>query len=109
MKRGTTPTLKIRINGIDISTVQKIEFIFKMQQREAAKMVILKSFVKDNFNYDTENSVFSVRFTEEETRLFTPDSTVYMDTRITLDDGTIPETSIAKFNVTPTLFEEGTE
>jgi len=103
MKRGTTPTLKISIEKINIEDVKTIEFIFKSRKQEASETIILKKYPDDASYAD---NVFLLKFTDAETRLFASGSTVFMDTRIVCKNGTIPETDIAEIPVKPTLFEE---
>ena len=103
VKRGTTPTLEIKLNNIDFADVKSIDFVFKHQKSESGRVIVKKSYPDDG---KYEDDVVKLRFEESETRKFTSGSVVYMDTRIILSDGSIPETSIAEFNVNPTLFEE---
>lgn len=105
MKNGTTPTLKVQIQNFNVSQAQRVEFVFKAQKKEAAKLLLKKCW-PDDVTYDEENGLFLLRISEEESRIFVPNSRVYMDTRITLTGGAIPTTSIAEIFVTPTLFEE---
>ena len=102
MKRGTTPTLKINIPGIDVSDIDHIDFIFKGSESETAPTIIEKSY-PDSVSYD--GGVFFMPFTEEETRLFNTYS-AFMDTRIVTRDGKIPAAQIIKINVHATLFGE---
>lgn len=102
MKRGTTPTLKINVPGIDVSEIDHIDFIFKGSESETAPAIIEKSY-PDSVSYDSE--VFLMPFTEEETRLFN-DYHAYMDTRIVTKDGKIPATQIIEIDVRSTLFGE---
>ncbi len=108
VKRGTTPTLVIRLETVDMSLVKRIDFVFKEQKNEHSKALITKNY-PENGDYDEENNKILLKFSDKETRLFTANSTVYMDTRIILNDGSIPKTSIAEFDINPTLFAEGTK
>ncbi len=103
VKRGTTPTLEIKFNNVDFADVKSIDFVFKHQKSESGRVIVEKKYPVDG---TCKDGVVKLRFTESETRKFTSGSVVYMDTRIILSDGSIPETSIAEFNVNPTLFEE---
>lgn len=102
MKRGTTPTLKINIPGIDVSEIDHIDFIFKASKSETAPAIIEKSY-PDTVSFD--GNVFLMPFTEAETRLFN-DYRAYMDTRIITRDGKIPATQIIEIDVRSTLFGE---
>ena len=104
IKRGTTPTLAVQIDGITPEAVQRVEFTFKLRPMEKEPEILGKIYPGD-VSYDAEAGRWLVPFTEAETRLFRPRSDVYMDTRITLADGTIPTTEIAHFCVAETLFE----
>ena len=50
-KRGTTPTLPVTVD-VDISTVSKIEFIFKQQNSESSTKLVLKTYPTD-VEYDS--------------------------------------------------------
>lgn len=104
IKRGTTPTLSIIIDGITPTDVSKVEFIFKPRRSEEARCIMEKSY-PENVSYDANESVWHIPFTDAETRVFTPGCDIFMDTRITLKDGAIPATEITSFKVTETLFE----
>lgn len=105
MKRGTTPTIPIKIN-MPFDNVERVEFIFKPYLSECANTLLHKVFdgnipIKDG---DTSES-FTVELdlTAEETmQLYAGD--VYMDTRIVLTGNIIPATQIVKVNITETLF-----
>lgn len=106
MKRGTTPTLPIKIK-MPFSNVKSIEFIFKKDISEYSNTLLYKVFennipVKEQG--DTE-FVVELSLTAEETmRLSVGD--VYMDTRIILTGDLIPETKIIKVNINDTLFRQ---
>lgn len=105
IKRGTTPTLLVQINGITPEDVNKIEFLFKHQPREFGKEICVKAYPGDDVTFDAESSCFCIALTEAETRAFFAGNTAYMDTRITLTDWSIPATEIAAFGVSETLFK----
>lgn len=106
MKRGTTPTLPIKIK-MPFSNVQSIEFIFKTDISEYANKLLYKKF-EDNIpvkEYNDNDFVVELKLTAEETmRLAVGD--VYMDTRIVLTGDIIPETQITKLYVNDTLFRQ---
>lgn len=104
IKRGTTPTLAVQIEGITPEAVERVEFTFKLRPAEQEPEILGKLY-PGAVGYDAETERWLVPFTEAETRLFLPRRDVYMDTRITLTDGTIPTTEIAHFCVAETLFE----
>ena len=104
MKRGTTPTLPVRlkINNADVASAI---FLFKQEKSETAPAILTKTY-PDDVNYDELRSVYCVEFTEDETWLFTEDKPFFMDTKITLTNGKIPETPIVTLRMHPTLFAE---
>lgn len=106
MKRGTTPTLPIKIK-MPFSNVQSIEFIFKTDISEYANKLLYKKF-EGNIPVKEQNDndfVVELKLTADETmRLSVGD--VYMDTRIVLTGDIIPETQITKVNVNDTLFRK---
>jgi hypothetical protein len=101
-KRGTTPTLPVTVD-VDISTVSKIEFIFKQQNSESSTKLVLKTYPTD-VEYDSTKKLFYVYFTEDETRKFIENRPFYMDTRITYTGGKIPKTPIIELMMNNTLF-----
>ena len=104
MKRGTTPTLPVRIK-LKASDITSIEFLFKQIKAETAPETLKKTYPSEDVTFNDEYQIFEVAFTEEETRLFAEDKPFYMDTRIVLINGKIPETPIVTLKMHPTLFE----
>lgn len=107
MKRGTTPTLPIRIN-MPFDNVQRVEFIFKKVPSEYGKTLLYKIFEKEIpiREGDTSKSfIVDVSLTAEET-MSLPAGEVYIDTRITLTGNLIPKTNMVKSDVKETLFRE---
>lgn len=105
IKRGTTPHLSVRFNGLDEdAAVESIEFLFKQHASESAPALLKKRY-PDNVQRE-ESGIYRIFFTAEETRRFAPGKYMHMDTRITLAGGDIPPTSIVTVMVTPTLFSE---
>lgn len=103
MKRGTTPTLLIKI-GVEPDIIQEIIFLFKQKCSETAEATLTKVYPSEFVTYS--DGVYHVRWTQEETRLFDEELLFYMDTRIVLTDGKIPETRIVTLKMNKTLFEE---
>lgn len=108
IKRGTTPTINVKIDGLDFGEIQKVEFVFKYRAISTDPEICSKYYPGGGVSYDSSVPCFSIRFSDEETREFAPGSRIYMDTRITLVGGAIPMTNIAQFSVTETLFGEVT-
>lgn len=106
MKRGTTPTLPIKIK-MPFGNVKSIEFIFKKDVSEYSNTLLYKAF-ENNIPVKEQGDdyfVVELSLTAEETmRLSVGD--VYMDTRVILTGDLIPETQIVKFNVNDTLFRQ---
>ena len=106
MKRGTTPTLPIKIK-MPFENITRIEFIFKKDASEYANTLLHKIY-DGNIPVSEQNEtdfVVDVKLTAEETmRLCVGE--IYMDTRIVLTGDFIPETKLAKINVNETLFRQ---
>lgn len=107
MKRGTTPVLPVHFS-INNSDVETIEFLFKQEKSELAPAILLKTY-PDDVEYDESRNLYKVAFTSDDTWLFAEDEPFYMDTRITLLGGSIPETNIVTLRMHPTLFEHDDE
>ena len=105
MKRGTTPVLRLG-HTLDLASVERIDFLFKQERSEEAPALLIKTYLPQGGQVAEENGVFLLPFTQEETRLFTPNSPVYCDPRITLTGGKIPATAILQFSCRPTLWGE---
>lgn len=106
IKRGTTPTISAHVEGVEIDDIEKIEFIFKHIVSSRAAAICTKFYPGGGVSYDAQSTTFDIALTEAETRKFCAASTAYMDTRITLNGGVIPQTDIVQFSVFETLFPE---
>lgn len=106
MKQNTTPTLEIEID-FPFVDIKRLEFIFKDEPKTYARTLIHKAFeVEFPVTETTEESFkLSLDFSTAETMKLTPGK-VFMDTRIVLLDGTVPETEIVELEVKTTLFGE---
>lgn len=102
MKRRTTPHLPVKLN-IDRDLIDSIDFIFKLENSESAVAKLEKSFPED-VEYDADTQLFIISLTQDETVLFPENKEFYMDTRILLTNGEIPETNIVSLWMKPTLF-----
>ncbi len=110
VKRNTTPTLPITVY-LPLSQIKKLEFIFKSKCTKSHPALLHKVFTAGKIPVDesiTASEYFKVLLplTAKETACFKVGE-LFMDTRAELTDGTVPETEIVAFNVTPTLFEDG--
>lgn len=108
MKRGTTPTLPVRLK-LRNSDIETIQFLFKQQKSETADEILMKEYPGEDVSYDDECGCYKISFSEADTRLFAEDEPFYMDTKIILVGGTIPETPIVTLRMHPTLFEDSNE
>lgn len=108
MKRRTTPTLPIRIK-LNVNDIETIDFLFKQIKSESAPEILRKVFPSDAVTYNGERNFFEIAFSENDTTLFKEDAPFYMDTRITLVNGTVPETPIITLRMHPTLFGAANE
>lgn len=102
MKRGTTPTLQIE-HDLDMSTVSKVEFLFKQNKLELGDPILIKTYPDD---VTENNGIFNIPFTEKETRLFISNKNFYCDPKITLNNNKIPATEILELSCSPTLWGE---
>ena len=104
MKQLTKNLLKMNFNGIDLSTVSKIEFAFSQEIGEPP----LKTAEYPNKDASLiVDNLIGVVWTAADTEKFKAGKSFYADTRITLkDSGYQPETPIIKLVMNPTLFEE---
>lgn len=104
MKRGNRGRLPVNI-GIDLNTVEKIEFIFKQGKNE--KYVVYPS--DDATRRENEN-IIDISWTGNDTILFSADKKIGMDTRIHITGSSDqPDTSIVYFHMNDTLFEKAVE
>ena len=103
IKRGTTPTIRVRMDGIKPEDVKSVEFMFKPIVTDAGYELLHKVYPGD-VSYDETDALWLIPLTQEETRRLPKFKRVYMDTRITFPDGAIPTTNIVDLSVTETLF-----
>lgn len=105
MKQGLQLLLPVKFDGISISDVEQIEFVFAQDVR--IDTTIRKTSLYDGSSDDVfvDNGVFYVPWTSDETYLFRAGSPFYMDTRITLANSQYqPPTNIVELMMNPTLF-----
>lgn len=106
MKPGVSTTLCIR-HELDMSTVEKVEFLFKQERSPAAPALALKTWIPENVGDVTENEgVFLINFTPAETNRFVHCAPFYCDPKITLQGGKIADTAIITLFCTETLWGE---
>nr|DAK68130.1 MAG TPA: hypothetical protein [Caudoviricetes sp.] len=102
VKRGTTPTLQIYLDGVDMAEVASVTFLFKALAEERGPALVEKTVKSPKAN------PVEVEFTGEETYLLPP-AELWMDTRIVLNSGKIPPTELVKVRVMETLFPQDKE
>lgn len=108
MKRGTTPRLRLG-HQLDLSTVERIDFLFKQERQEVAPAILKKTWLPVGGDVEEREGIFEIPFTGEETRRFTAGKPFYCDPRITLTGGNIPATAILQFSCKETLWGERDE
>lgn len=107
MKRNTTPTIPIKIHT-SFDNVKRVEFIFADKDSQFARIFLHKIFESEipvAEGDTTESFTVLLSLSTSETMKL-PAGEVYMDTRIILKNGNIPETEIVKIDVKNTLFKE---
>lgn len=105
IKRNTTPTIPITIH-MPFECIKKREFKFKDENSEIYPDLLHKSYEKENIKIkekDEKKFIMLVSFSTAET-LKLPEGSVFMDTRIVLEDGSVPETKIISIDVEKTFF-----
>lgn len=103
IKRGTTPTIRVRMDGIKPEGVKSVEFLIKPFITDEGHELLHKAYPGD-VTYDDTEALWLLPLTQEDTRRLPKYKRVYMDTRITFLDGAIPFTNIVELSVTETLF-----
>ena len=103
MKRGTTPTLKVKLIPLP-EHIATVEFLFKQEPTETAPELLKKTYPSDDVTL--VDGVYHLTFTAGETRRFQGDSRFYLDVRPRLLSGAIPETETVTLTMKSTLFEE---
>lgn len=102
MKNGTTSILPVRFR-LNSSDIESIIFLFKQEKSNSAPEILVKNY-PGQVEYNEEENIFKIPFSEADTWLFAEDKPFYMDTKITLVDGSVPETTIVTLRMHPTLF-----
>ena len=102
MKHGTTTILPVRIR-LNPNDIESIIFLFKQQKSSEAPQILVKTYPGD-VTYNSEKQLFEIPFSQSDTWLFEEDQIFYMDSRITLEGGSVPETPIVTLRMHPTLF-----
>ena len=106
MQRGRTPTLQLSICNLDTEAVDHIDFMFKQERSEDCTTQVLKTYPGTDVTLD-DNGIYNVWWTAEETRVFAPNKTFYLDVRPVDKDGNIIETVMVILTMNDTLFKAG--
>ncbi len=101
MKRFTTPTIPVKFN-INHSDIEHIDFLFKLDKDMNSQTLFTRKY-PDDVGYDEELNLYTIELTADESGSL-PEGIIYMDTRVVMNDGKIPATSIAELRVSTTLF-----
>lgn len=101
MKQGLNCVLPVEIEYTRIDDAKHVDFIFT--QGTAARLL----FHYPSSKVKKQGNKFLLRWTYEETYMFDPRKHVHLDTRITMKDSDFnPQTKIACFRMSPTLFTQ---
>ena len=103
MKRGTTPRLRLG-HTLDLTGVERIDFLFKQERQEAAPAILKKTWLPTGGEVEEKEGVFELPFTADQTRLFAAGRPFYCDPRIVMMGGGIPATGILQFSCKDTLW-----
>lgn len=98
MRRGTTPTIKLKLTGIDLELLKDVFVTFQQGSFELTK-------TGDEVTIDTDSAVIKVVLTEEETLKFRANPAAVQIRAVTKDDSVIAST-IKNINIGDVLYEE---
>ena len=110
MEYGMNTTLKIEFDGLKESLLEKIEFMFKQENKNNAdpiKRVTWRAGVRSDDVYTLDNSLscFYVPFLKEDTFKCKPGRTFYADARIHYTDTRDnPQVKVVPIRMGPGLF-----
>lgn len=110
MKQGTNNHLKVVFDGIDPTQIQAVEFVFAQTKDGPiikSDLYRLPGAPGAPGDVNLTDGAFLVPFLREETYLFRPGTTFYMDTRVRMPGslaGDNPPTPIVAIQMEPTLF-----
>lgn len=105
MKQGTTFTMSVKFDGVDVLDIETVEFLFKTEKSKTSKAV-KQSLYPGDAVLDSDGKTFLIPWSRKETYEF--NGQFFMDTRISLKTGQgNPETPIVTLVMAPTLFGEG--
>jgi len=99
MIRGTTPTLELNVDGIDLTAFKKI--VVTLQQQG----VVINRQTGDS-GLSVSSNVISVHLTQEESLKFKANSDVEIQAKLLSEDGEVTATDIERVPVESILNEE---
>lgn len=100
MRRGTTPTVKIKLGGIDFDLVKD----FYVTITQGSSISLTKT--GEDLEIDEDESIVSVTLTEQETLSFNAKVTLNIQVRVKTHDDVCLATGIKQINVTDILWDE---
>lgn len=100
IKPGTTPTIRVS-HDLDIATVEKAEFLIKQTPTRRSAALCVKTYPADVTEAD---GVFYIPLTADETLQLEQDKEFYIDPRVTLVGGVIPNTPVMELRASNTLW-----
>ncbi len=111
MKQGTYNHLCVTFDGLDLTEVSQIDFVFtQTKEGPILKECSYLGSPATPEDVELDNGVFKIPFSREDTYLFKPGTAFYMDTRVYYteesqrgDDN--PWTPIVLLRMDPTLFD----
>ena len=93
MRRGTTPTLKIRIKGVDLSELENIYVTIKQSQKE---------ITKTGYEITVDGDMLYVSLSQEDTLVFAS-SCAWVQMRATTKDGLAVASNIRMIKIEDVL------
>ena len=102
MKRGTTPTLEIKLE-LNATDVTEVYFTFKEKVEDSDEFLLQKKYPKDA-SYDEENEVFLLPLTQEDTLALT--DTYFLEAEVVIGGKSVIKSDIGKEIMQPTLYTE---
>lgn len=119
MKQFATSKVSVKFPDIDLENAEQVDFVIKADLERDSFALVKARWDKvppNSINTyievpDPVDGEFSFEIPADLTSHFpiTKDGCVFLDTRVKLSDGTIPETPIIRLRVEPTLFSEDYE
>ena len=104
MRRGTTPTLKLKLTGIEVDKLNEIYVTLEQEADHCCNQIQITKRENEMVK-DVENNILEVSLSQEETLKF-KQAPVEVQLRATTTDGKKIATNIAKSNVYKILLEE---